>query len=1033
MATLTMSSRPVEGRLSGWPSYHPFGPLQSQDRTALTEWVSSMEPRVDHLPPAEARASLGGIQLLMGNGEDAVARLEEAVRLRPSDARFQSDLAAAYLARAGSGDQREPQYLTYALAAAARAVATDNSLLAGHFNRALALEALGLWPEARRAWQAYQRLDTESGWSDEAAARTADLDRKLGLGPWKEAETRLERAVSQGDQATVRELVTRFPQLCRRYVEEVALTRWAHAQAAARPGEASRELDTAGLVASALMAVHGDRLPQDAVAAIREAAAAGPADRARLEALSRGHLIYHEGLDRYEPIDLTDARPSLIAAREALVRGGSPFVHWAELYLAICDYYDSRYQDSLDRLEPLREETERRGYLALLGRVRWIEGLNHLASSRPLDALEALRSALAAFKRLGEGENVASLHDRISLCLAYLGETAESWRSLGRALQLQGEIQSPRRRYSIFYSAQEMALYQGEPAVALYFLDEAVEAARAWGSMTAIAEALWSRSRVRYIAGREAEALADLREAQAHASGIQCKALKERIQGDILRVTAEARLDTDPSSAIQGLTSALQAYQDTSYPDHLIPVLLARGRAYMSVGEEGRAEEDFRAAIDLYEERRRQVHDPDFRISYFDQAEAAFDSMILFQAERRNQPLRALDYVEQARARVLLELVGESSGSALTHPLTSAAVRERLPEGVALIEYAVLKDRLLVWTVRKGGVGFRSHAISAECLDLLVARLRSEIEHEERDETGTAEELYRLLVQPSLQEAPDASALVFIPDKSLHSLPFGALRQPGPRRFLIEDRLVAVAPSATLYVLASARGRELASRPAASVLAVGNPAFERSEYPALESLPAAEEEAQRVARLYSEPRLLLREDATREAFLRAAPGFEVLHLASHALAREDAPLGAKLVLASEPDKPGSGDLFAADIARLRLPRTQLVVLGACRTAAGRIWKTEGVESMARPFLAAGVPAILASLWNADDRATSTLLQRFHAEVRQGADPVEALRTAQLSLIRNSDEKLREPKMWSGFELIGGAFINLKDGRTTWRR
>jgi CHAT domain-containing protein len=78
-----------------------------------------------------------------------------------------------------------------------------------------------------------------------------------------------------------------------------------------------------------------------------------------------------------------------------------------------------------------------------------------------------------------------------------------------------------------------------------------------------------------------------------------------------------------------------------------------------------------------------------------------------------------------------------------------------------------------------------------------------------------------------------------------------------------------------------------------------------------------------------------------------------------------------------------------------------------------------VSSLARPFLAAGVPAVVASLWNVGDRATAPLLVAFHRRLRDGRDPLSALRAAQLELLRGPAPALRSPASWAAFEVFGG--------------
>jgi CHAT domain-containing protein len=118
--------------------------------------------------------------------------------------------------------------------------------------------------------------------------------------------------------------------------------------------------------------------------------------------------------------------------------------------------------------------------------------------------------------------------------------------------------------------------------------------------------------------------------------------------------------------------------------------------------------------------------------------------------------------------------------------------------------------------------------------------------------------------------------------------------------------------------------------------------------------------------------------------------------------------------ANNPDS----SLFAHEIATMRFTRTRLVVLAACSTAAGVVSRAEGAMSVARPFLAAGVPQVIASQWDVDDRSTSELFIAFHQALSKSADPVSALRTAQLSLLRRDDPRLASPSAWGAFVALG---------------
>ena len=204
------------------------------------------------------------------------------------------------------------------------------------------------------------------------------------------------------------------------------------------------------------------------------------------------------------------------------------------------------------------------------------------------------------------------------------------------------------------------------------------------------------------------------------------------------------------------------------------------------------------------------------------------------------------------------------------------------------------------------------------------------------------------------------------------------------------------------------------------LFAIGDPSFDRSRHPSLDRLPAAAHEAETISRFYGRSLVLTEGEATKARFLESAGSFDVVHFASHAEAIDTDPMASRLILAADPHSGDSGTLFAHELYEQSFEQTRLVVLAACRTAAGRISRGEGTMSLARPFLARGVPAVIASLWNVSDEGSAELLIRFHRELASGVAPRTALRNAQLALLSHSDESFRAPKTWAPFQLIGGS-------------
>ena len=94
----------------------------------------------------------------------------------------------------------------------------------------------------------------------------------------------------------------------------------------------------------------------------------------------------------------------------------------------------------------------------------------------------------------------------------------------------------------------------------------------------------------------------------------------------------------------------------------------------------------------------------------------------------------------------------------------------------------------------------------------------------------------------------------------------------------------------------------------------------------------------------------------------------------------------------------------------------LVVLSACETGIGKLVQGEGLISMTRGFLYAGIPNIIYSLWKVGDLSTHKLMVSFYNGLMQGMNYSKALQKAKLDMIQ--EEKYAYPLFWGGFTLIG---------------
>jgi CHAT domain-containing protein/predicted negative regulator of RcsB-dependent stress response len=147
--------------------------------------------------------------------------------------------------------------------------------------------------------------------------------------------------------------------------------------------------------------------------------------------------------------------------------------------------------------------------------------------------------------------------------------------------------------------------------------------------------------------------------------------------------------------------------------------------------------------------------------------------------------------------------------------------------------------------------------------------------------------------------------------------------------------------------------------------------------------------------------------------------YRIVHFATHGMLNNVHPglSGIVLSLVDKEGHPQDGFLRLQDIYNLKLS-AELVTLSACQTGLGKEIKGEGLIGLARGFMYAGAPRIVASLWKVDDRATSELMKRFYQGLLgpEVLRPAGALRQAQLSIWKQ--KQWREPYYWAAFVLQG---------------
>lgn len=972
---------------------------------------------------SEALGDLGVAYLMLGNPasvQKAVAVLSEAARKQPRNAAMHSDLAAARIVLAGV--LGEPYELVRSLDASEQALSLAPELPAARFNRALALERLFLTEEAIAAWKSYQEVDPDSLWGQEAETRARSLARR----PWEEEwkKRRLELEASASDREMVRAIVDTYPQPVREMAQDEWLSAWAVAWKDRRYSEAERLLRIARVAGEELVRQTGDSMVHDAVAAIEAT------DTKGRDGLAEAHLLYGEGRSLFTRMKYREAEALLRQAAEALRRGESPLAEWAELFAVICVHYGSEYNRTRRLLEDMRQRLRLENYPALEGRILYNLGIVRTVQADFSGGLAAYVRALVLYRRTGEVENIAAVRHVIAESMSLLGQTEEGWKYRYLALRELDRIPVSQRRISLLFEATEACLRQGHPPLALALQSETLRTVNRWAGGILRPYALLERSRTEIVLGRHASAWRDLEKAENLTNAITDPNMKARLRAEIMSIRSRLLSSGDPSRAQAEISKALDFYQKVGARLSLVKARQERARLRLGLGDMTAAEADLHDGIEEYEAQRAGLNLDTERISFFAQSRALFDDMIALQI-RLGRTEEAFSYAERSRARALLDQVAVLPGApedsiallaAEAPSFSTAEVRYRLSPSVAVIEYHWLGERLCIWVITSDSIAFYEAMLARSQLARSIDEFLAALKKRGRGELVRAksEYLFDVLLAPLQDHFKDRQRLVFVPDGPLFGLPFAALAEAGGSGYLIEDYEVVVAPSASIYLRCSRRDRELSQTTQGQVLVVGNPKISVSMLPVRGTLPAAEKEAIRVAGLYPKSVLLTGDKAIASRFLQLIGESEVVHFAGHAHVNESYPLLSALLLAPEAGLEGSGPVFAHQIYRQRLRHTRLVVLAACSTGRGGSQFAEEAIGLARPFLAAGTPAVVASLSAIGDAATVELLTAFHLHYVESQDPVVALRRAQLERIKSREVDNLVPWNWASFQVFGGS-------------
>ena len=150
----------------------------------------------------------------------------------------------------------------------------------------------------------------------------------------------------------------------------------------------------------------------------------------------------------------------------------------------------------------------------------------------------------------------------------------------------------------------------------------------------------------------------------------------------------------------------------------------------------------------------------------------------------------------------------------------------------------------------------------------------------------------------------------------------------------------------------------------------------------------------------------------------------------HGILDTKRPMMSSLAFTENRDSTEDNFLHAYEISNMKL-NANLVVLSACETGYGKFEQGEGVVSIARSFMYAGVPSLVVSLWQVNDVSTAKIMNSFYLNLSDGMNKATALRHAKLDYLKNTKGITGHPAFWSPFIQLGDSRPIYLKTRVSW--
>ncbi|KST63557.1 hypothetical protein BC008_13920 [Mastigocoleus testarum BC008] len=434
-------------------------------------------------------------------------------------------------------------------------------------------------------------------------------------------------------------------------------------------------------------------------------------------------------------------------------------------------------------------------------------------------------------------------------------------------------------------------------------------------------------------------------------------------------------------------------------------------RLYQKLGKFDRANKAYDAAIKSIEQVQSSSlsANPEFKFNFKDRIEAVYKQYLNLLLSREkpnfNQIIQVKQKLQLAEIKNFLQCnyLPTFEKEVYTNDTNNSKV---LP----IIYIFQIKNQVEIIIKTKDNLFFRHTANFSEItsgIDDLINLLQSPdfLTISESRFLTYSQNIYDLLVLPIKKYLPDEGELVFVLDTYFQNVPFSLLHDG--ERYLLEDYAITVSLTSKTAPLVTENLKVLVAGLSQANTNLKHPLFPGNITP----LPEVNTEISYIRNNTTEVIELINAGFTsnnfQESMVKRRKDFPLIHISTHGQFSSDPH--KTFILAW--DKPINVREFENLLKNNPSP-IDLLVLSACQTAKGDKRSALGIAGMAAMV---GAQNTLATLWLVNAKSTSELMGDFYKNLNNGLNKAQALRQAQLALLKNP--KYSHPYYWSPFILV----------------